>query len=64
MVALYLSEFDVKLVHTPRHKMIQLDTLSWRPDFIPHKDNDNEDIVMLLDSLFINLIDTDHHKKG
>ena len=55
--SLYLSEFDVKLVHTPGHKMIQSDTLSW-PDFIPEKDTDN-DIIMLPENLFINLIDID-----
>ena len=57
--SLYLSEFDVKLVHTPAHKMVQSDALSRRPDLIPDEDNDNEDIVMLPDNLFINLIDTD-----
>ena len=31
--------------------------LSWWPDFVPEKDTDNEDIVLLLDWLFINLID-------
>ena len=44
--SLYLSEFDIKLVHTPGHKMAQSDALSRRPDFIPNEDNDNEDIVM------------------
>ena len=55
--SLYLSEFNVKLVHTPGYKMVQSDALSRRPDFIPDEDNDNEDIVMLPDNLFINLID-------
>ena len=39
--------------------MAQSDALSQRPYFIPIEDNDNEDIVMLPDSLFINLIDID-----
>ena len=56
--SLYLSEFDVKLVHTPGHKMIQSDALSRRPDFIPDDDDDNDNITMLPDNLFINLIDT------
>ena len=55
--SLYLSEFNVKLVHTPGYKMVQSDALSRRPDFIPDEDNDNEDVVMLPDNLFINLID-------
>ena len=57
--SLYLSEFDVKLVHTPGNEMVQSDALSWRPDLCPEEDNDNEDIVMLPDELFVSLIDTD-----
>ena len=38
--------------------MIQLDALSWQPDLCPEEDNDNEDIVMLPDELFVSLIDT------
>ena len=56
--SLYLSEFNVKLVHNPGHKMIQSDALSRHPDLIPDEDNNNEDIVMLPDNLFINLINT------
>ena len=37
--------------------MILSDTLSRRPDFIPEKDTDNEDIILLPDQLFINSID-------
>ena len=57
--SLYLSEFDVKLVHIAGTKIIQLDTLSRRPDFIPKEDMDNENITMLPDALFMNLIDTE-----
>ena len=57
--SLYLSEFDIKLIHTPGHKMIQSDTISRQPDFIPDKDTDNEDIMMLPDNLFIQLLDVD-----
>ena len=57
--SLYLSEFDVKLVHTPGNKMVQSDALSWRPDLCPEEDNDNKDIVMLPDELFVSQIDTD-----
>ena len=39
--------------------MIQSDALSRRPDLCPTEDNDNEDIVMLSDELFIGLIDTE-----
>jgi hypothetical protein len=37
--------------------MVQSDALSRRPDLCPDEDTDNEDIVMLLDNLFISLID-------
>ena len=37
--------------------MVQLDALSQRPDLIPPKDTDNEDIMLLLDNLFLNLLD-------
>jgi len=40
--------------------MIQSDALSCRPDHIID-DNDNDDIILLLDSLFIRIIDTDLH---
>ena len=56
--SLYLSEFDIKLIHTPGNKMVQSDALSRRPDLCPDEDTDNEDIVMLPDNLFLNLIDT------
>ena len=38
--------------------MVQSDALSRRPDLCPDEDNNNEDIVMLPDSMFLNLIDT------
>jgi len=56
---LFLSEYDIKLVHTPGKKMIQSDALSRRPDHCPVEDNDNEDMVLLPDNLFIDLIDVD-----
>ena len=39
--------------------MIQSDTLSRRPDFIPNEDHDNEDRILLPENMFINLIDVD-----
>ena len=61
--SLYLSEYDVKLVHTPGNKMIQSDALSRRPNLCPENNNDNEDIIMLPDDLFLNLIDLELQKK-
>jgi hypothetical protein len=57
--SLYLLEFNVKLIHTPGNKMVQSDALSRRPDLCPDEDTDNEDIVMLPDDMFVNLIDVD-----
>ena len=39
--------------------MVQSDTLSQWPNYCPSEDNDNEDIIMLPDNLFVNLIDID-----
>ena len=39
--------------------MIQSDALSRRPDHCADDDTDNDDMVMLPDSLFVNLLDVD-----
>ena len=57
--SLYLSKFDIKLVHIPGTKVVQSNALSRWPDFIPEEDTDNEDVTMLPDTLLINLIDTE-----
>src|ERR1700678_3424930 len=54
---LYLSEFDVKLVHMPGMKMIQSDALSRRPDHGEGSEQDNDDLIMLPEGLFLNLLD-------
>ena len=38
--------------------MVQSDALSRQPNLTPENDNDNEDITMLPENLFIHLIDT------
>jgi len=43
--------------------MIQSDALSRRPDFALDEDHDNEDVTLLPDKLFINLIDMDLQKR-
>ena len=57
--SLYLSEFDIKLVHVPGIKMVLSDALPQRPDLCPEEDNDNSDVVVLPEHLFVNLIDVD-----
>jgi hypothetical protein len=56
--SLFLSQSDMKLVHTPGTKMIQLDALSRRSDYIHGEDTDNENKILLPDDIFIKLIDT------
>jgi hypothetical protein len=59
---LYLSKFDIKLVHIPGKKNIQADSLSQRPDLCP-QGIDNEDVIVLPEHLFDNLIDMELQKK-
>jgi hypothetical protein len=56
---LLLSEYDIKLQHIAGTKMVQADALSRRADHCPKEDHDNEDIVLLEDGLFVNLLDMD-----
>jgi hypothetical protein len=56
---LYLSEFDLKLIHLPGTKMVQFDTLSRWPDYGTDKRMEEEDKVVLPDNLFINLLVTE-----
>ena len=55
--SLYLSEFDVKLIHQSGSKMVQSDALSRWPDFVPVNDTDNKNMTLLLENLFLNLLD-------
>jgi hypothetical protein len=57
-----LSEFDIKLVNIPGKKNIQADSLSRRPDLCP-QGTDNKDIIVLLEHLFVNLIDMELQKR-
>lgn len=56
---LTLSEYDIHLVHVPGSQMVQSDALSRRPDLCPETDDDNKDITLLPEGLFIRLIDTE-----
>jgi hypothetical protein len=57
--SLYLSGFDLKLIHLPGTKMVQSDALSRQPDYGTDKQMEEEDKVVLPDNLFINLLDTE-----
>ena len=54
--SLFLSEFNIKLQHLPGHKMILSDALSRRLDHCPEEE-ENEEAILLPDSLFLNLLD-------
>jgi hypothetical protein len=57
--SLYLSGFDLKLIHLPGIKMVQSNALSRRPDYGTDEQIEEEDKVVLPDNLFINLLDTE-----
>jgi hypothetical protein len=61
--SLFLTEFDIKIEHIAGSKMILADALSRRPDMIPDEDHDNEDVILLPDNLFVNLIDVELQHK-
>jgi hypothetical protein len=50
------------LVHIPERKNIQANSLSQQPDLCP-QGTDNEDIIVLPEHLFVNLIDMELQKK-
>jgi hypothetical protein len=51
----------MKLVHVPGSQMVQSDALSRRADLHPDEDNDNKDMMLLPDELFMKVIDTETH---
>ena len=59
---LYLSRFNIKLVHIPGKKNIQADALSGRPDLFP-EGTVNKHIVVLPEHLFANLVDTELQRR-
>ena len=58
-----LSDFDLKIVHIPRKLLTGPDDFFCHPDLLPLSSIDNDDVILLPPSLFINLIDTalSHH---
>ena len=57
--SLYLSEFDIKLIHLPGTQMVQSDALSQRPDHGINESTGREEQTLLPDNMFINLLDID-----
>src|ERR1700734_95526 len=49
--------------HIAGTKMVLSDALSRRPDLCPEEDNDNENIVVLPDHMFVNLLDVDLQRR-
>ena len=56
--SLYPSEFDIKLIHLPGTQMVQSDALSRRPDHGIDESTGKEKQTLLLENMFINLLDT------
>jgi hypothetical protein len=54
-----LAEYDIDLKHVAGNKNIPANALSRQPDLCPDEDNDNEDIVLLSEDLFVQLIDAE-----
>jgi RNase H-like domain found in reverse transcriptase len=54
---LYISGFDIKLIHLPGTKMVQSDALSKQPDYGTEEQFNDKEKTMLLENLFINLLD-------
>uniref|UniRef100_A0A0W0FUN7 Reverse transcriptase-rnase h-integrase n=1 Tax=Moniliophthora roreri TaxID=221103 RepID=A0A0W0FUN7_MONRR len=61
--SLILSLFNLKLVHVPGCEMVQSDALSRRDDHVQGEDTDNEDVILLLEHLFINVVDVELQDK-
>ena len=60
--SLYLSQFNIQLVHQPGKTLTQADALSQRVD---HNlgDHDNEEVTLLSDSLFAHAVHTELQEK-
>ena len=56
-----LSQYNIKLIHIPRSKLIQVDALSCRSDHVTEEDD--KTIIMLPDNMSISLIATDLRDK-
>ena len=58
-----LANYDLKLVHIPGKQLSAPDALPRRPDFISKEDTDNEEVVLLLQTLFTRLVDIELNQK-
>ena len=52
-----ISDYDLKLIQIPGKELAGPDALSRRPDLIPKENNNNKQITLLPESLFVNTID-------
>ena len=55
--SLYLSEFDIKLIHLPGTQMVQSNALSQRPNHGINESTGRKEQTLLPDNMFINLLD-------
>lgn len=58
-----ILDYDLKLIHVPGNDLAGPDVLSQRPDLIPKNDRNDNQITLLPQSLFVNIIDITTAKK-
>ena len=58
-----ILDYNLKLVHVPGKDLAGPDALSRRPDLIPKENNDNKQVTLLPESLFVNIINLAIAKK-
>lgn len=52
-----ILDYDLKLIHVPERELAGPDALSRRPDLIPKDNCNNDQVTLLPELLFINIID-------
>ena len=52
-----LANFDLKFTHVPRTSLTGPDALSRRPDLCPDTTNDNAEVTLLPNTMFVRIID-------
>uniref|UniRef100_A0A0W0FBD5 Integrase catalytic domain-containing protein n=1 Tax=Moniliophthora roreri TaxID=221103 RepID=A0A0W0FBD5_MONRR len=55
--------FDLRLIHVLGREMVQSDALSRRTDHVHGSDTDNEEVIMLPDQLFVNVVNIELQDK-
>jgi RNase H-like domain found in reverse transcriptase/Reverse transcriptase (RNA-dependent DNA polymerase)/Integrase zinc binding domain len=59
--SLFLSQFDLKLQHVPGSQMVQSDMLSRRANHVTEENTNNENMILLPDTVFVKVLDAELH---